>query len=66
MESGSLIIDEGEKKKHLKRKPLTSASNTPVSNTSFFVLNNALEYLICMQYCGSEKQSLTNIFQKEI
>ncbi|XP_032689559.1 PC4 and SFRS1-interacting protein isoform X2 [Odontomachus brunneus] len=29
MESGSLIIDEGEKKKHLKRKPLTSASNTP-------------------------------------
>lgn len=29
MESGSLIIDEGEKKKPLKRKPLTSASNTP-------------------------------------
>ncbi|XP_011149488.1 PC4 and SFRS1-interacting protein isoform X3 [Harpegnathos saltator] len=29
MESGSLIIDEGEKKKSLKRKPLTPASNTP-------------------------------------
>ncbi|CAL1688432.1 unnamed protein product [Lasius platythorax] len=29
MESGSLVIDEGEKKKSLKRKPLTTTSNTP-------------------------------------
>ncbi|XP_012229688.1 PC4 and SFRS1-interacting protein isoform X2 [Linepithema humile] len=29
MDSGSLIIDEGEKKKSLKRKTVTSASNTP-------------------------------------
>ncbi|XP_014478661.1 PREDICTED: PC4 and SFRS1-interacting protein isoform X2 [Dinoponera quadriceps] len=29
MDTGSLIIDEGDKKKPLKRKPLTSASNTP-------------------------------------
>lgn len=35
MDSGSLRVDEGEKKKHLKRKPLTSASNTPVSNAYF-------------------------------
>lgn len=32
METGSLIIDEGEKKKPLKRKTLTSTFNTPVSN----------------------------------
>lgn len=35
MESGSLVIDEGEKKKSLKRKPLTTTSNTPVSNVFF-------------------------------
>ncbi|KAH0953673.1 hypothetical protein HN011_005098 [Eciton burchellii] len=29
MESGSLVIDEGEKKKPLKRKPFSSTSNTP-------------------------------------
>lgn len=29
MESGSLMIDEGEKKKSLKRKSLTTTSNTP-------------------------------------
>lgn len=42
MESGSLIIDEGEKKKPLKRKPLTSASNTPVSNAWFFSITAML------------------------
>lgn len=29
LESGSLIIDEGDKKKTLKRKPLTATSNNP-------------------------------------
>lgn len=37
MESGSLMIDEGEKKKSLKRKSLTTTSNTPVSCFLMFV-----------------------------
>lgn len=37
MESGSLMIDEGEKKKSLKRKSLTTTSNTPVSNICFLM-----------------------------
>lgn len=38
MESGSLIIDEGDKKKSLKRKPFSTTSNNPVSFFSFYFI----------------------------
>lgn len=67
MESGSLVIDEGEKKKSLKRKALTPASNTPVSQIScYFIKTDILEYPIhTVQYCARE-QLLINILQEKL
>lgn len=65
----SLIIDEGEKKKPVKRKTLTSTSNTQVSIVSFCFLyrNNASEYYIHVfcEYCAKE-QFLTNVLQEKL
>lgn len=38
LESGSLIIDEGDKKKTLKRKPFSTTSNNPVSLLLFYFI----------------------------
>lgn len=48
IEAGSLVIDEGEKKKSVKRKVLTSTPNPAVSNIYLllFVQSNVLEYHI--------------------
>lgn len=38
MESGSLIIDEGDKKKSLKRKNVSTSSNNPVCVLLFYFI----------------------------
>lgn len=66
MESGSLMIDEGEKKKSYKRKSLTTTSNTTVSFLLFFFSTKSLEYLLhASQYCAKKEQLLMNILQKK-
>lgn len=70
METGSLVIDEGEKKKPLKRKVLTSTTNTPVSNICFLLFvfyRNRKRFgvlIYALQYCTKE-QLLTNVLQEK-
>jgi len=71
METGSLVIDEGEKKKPLKRKVLSSTTNTPVSNAFVCYLFIENVYRKCfgvliyaLQYCTRE-QLLTNVLREK-
>lgn len=59
MESGSLIIDEGDKKKSLKRKNVSTSSNNPVNVLIFdFILVLFVLWrlgILCtyvLQYCS--------------